>query len=95
MWWLKFLSAVAAGVISVAGVGRVLGVSIDIQSRSAAAAEHEALAKRADERLAAAVNGLRTEVLDAIRQTREDQRETQRRIDSLLRATSRARGGQP
>lgn len=43
MWWLKFTGAVAAFVISVAGAAKILGVSVDVQSKSESRAQYESL----------------------------------------------------
>jgi hypothetical protein len=43
MWWVKFTSAVAAFIISCAGAAKILGVSIDLQTKTAAHAEQASL----------------------------------------------------
>jgi hypothetical protein len=42
-WWVKFLGALAATIVAMAGAGRVLGISIDIERRSESDTKHEAL----------------------------------------------------
>ena len=69
VWWLKYALAVAAAVVTLAGAARVLGVTVDIETRTEARAQHDELeAKikrdlrdehaRALERIERAISGL-------------------------------------
>lgn len=93
--WIKFWGALVALISGSCGlVYGVGGWILDRQSRSVALAEHRILEAKIEQAkidvardTAIALDGLRRELLDSIALTREDQRETQRRIDRLVRAS--------
>jgi len=93
-YWIKFWGALCALITT--SVGIVYGVGgwvLDRQSRSVALAEHRILEGRIEEakvdlkrEMAETLGRFRAELADQHAQMREDQRETQRRIDSLTRS---------
>jgi hypothetical protein len=44
-WWVKFISMTAGAIVALAGAASVLGVRIDVQTKTEARAQHEALKK--------------------------------------------------
>jgi hypothetical protein len=93
-YWVKFWGSLAALIVTTVGI--VYGVGgwiLDRQSRSLALAEHQVLSAKIEEaqvnmkkEMRETLDRFRAELADQHTQLREDQRETQRRIDSLTRS---------
>jgi|WetSurMetagenome_2_1015567.scaffolds.fasta_scaffold114335_3 hypothetical protein len=43
MWWFKFTCAIAAFVMSCAGAAKMLGITVDLQTKTESRSQHEAI----------------------------------------------------
>lgn len=89
-FWGSFVALLSGTIAIVYGVG---GWVLDRQSRSVALAEHRVLESKIEQarvdlrrEMSETLDRFRRELADQHAQLREDQRETQRRIDSLVRS---------
>jgi hypothetical protein len=42
-WWVRFMAAVAAGIVACAGAAKILGFQWDVQTKTEAQAQYDAL----------------------------------------------------
>lgn len=79
-WWAKFSGTVVAALLGLGGLAKMAGVTVDVQSRSEARAQHEELRHESDAKLEKAVG----KVESAINRLGE-------RIDTVMADNARRR----